>query len=145
MQHSPSLESVQAQLSVRRGREAIKWYQAAFGAAELYRYGGNEDNEEVVAQLAVGDAMFWVEDESPENGNYSPESLGGASERMLLVVDDPHAVFDAAVARGAKEVYPVGEEHGWLLGRVVDPFGHHWEIGRPLSAWPPATGENEVR
>ena len=37
-----------------------------------------------------------------------------------------------AIKAGAKEVFPVGDEHGWRIGRVVDPFGHHWEIGRPL-------------
>jgi PhnB protein len=32
----------------------------------------------------------------------------------------------------------VREAHGWLFGRIEDPFGHHWEIGKPLGAWPPA-------
>jgi PhnB protein len=57
---------------------------------------------------------------------------------MLLVVDDPEAVIEQSVAAGAREVYPAEQQHGWLLGRVVDPFGHHWEIGKPLSAWPPS-------
>jgi PhnB protein len=52
---------------------------------------------------------------------------------MLLTVPDPDAVFAKAVAAGAKEVCAVSEGHGWRVGRVVDPFGHHWEIGRPLS------------
>lgn len=43
-------------------------------------------------------------------------------------------------AFGAVEVYPVTEEHGWRLGRVEDPFGHHWEIGKPLISWPPGDG-----
>ena len=129
---------VQAQLSVRRGGEAVAFYKEAFGAAEIYRFGGDDANEEVVAQLAIGDALFWVEDESPEHHNFSPETLGGASERMLLVVDDPEAVMECAVAAGASEVHPVEAAHGWLLGRVVDPFGHHWEIGKPVSVWPPS-------
>jgi PhnB protein len=30
-------------------------------------------------------------------------------------------------------VHPVADqEYGWRVGRVVDPFGHHWEIGKPL-------------
>jgi PhnB protein len=52
---------------------------------------------------------------------------------MILTVPDPDAVFAAALKAGASEVYPVTEGHGWRIGRVVDPFGHHWEIGRPLS------------
>jgi PhnB protein len=128
---------VQPQLSVRRGRAAVEFYQSAFGAVEQYRVGGTDEDEAVVAQLSVGDAWFWVADESPPNANFSPESLGGGSVRMLLIAPDPVAMIARAVAAGAREVYPAAQEHGWLLGRIADPFGHHWEIGRPLGAWPP--------
>ena len=87
-----------------------------------------------MARLSVGGAEFWLSDESPEHGNFSPESLGGGSVRMISTVPDPDTVFAAAVAAGATEVFPVTEEYGWRLGRVVDPFGHHWEIGHPLVA-----------
>lgn len=126
------------QLSVRRGRAAVDFYIAAFGAVEQYRVGGTDDHEDVVSLLSVGEGTFWVADEAPEHGNHSPESLGGATTRMLLTVDDPEAVLARAVDLGAREVASVGEEHGWLLGRIEDPFGHHWEIGRPLVAWPPS-------
>ena len=129
--------SVSAQLSVRRGREAVRFYEAAFGAREIYRVGGTDEHEEVVAQLAVGDTSFWVADESPEHGNFSPETLGGSTTRLLLVVQDPRAVVERAVELGATLIRPVESEHGWLLGRIEDPFGHHWEIGKPLSEWPP--------
>ena len=132
--------AVVAQLSVRRGREAVEFYKAAFGAEEVYRVGGDAQNESVVSQLTVGDATFWVADESPEHGNFSPESVGGGTVRMLLMVDDPDAAVRRAVEAGATEVYPVGEEHGWRLGRIADPFGHHWEVGRPLDEWPPPGG-----
>jgi PhnB protein len=129
--------SVSPQLSVRRGRAAVRFYEAAFGAREVYRVGGTSDHEEVVAQLAVGDTSFWVADESPEHGNFSPETLGGSTTRLLLVVQDPRAVVERAVELGATQIRPVESEHGWLLGRIEDPFGHHWEIGTPLGEWPP--------
>src|SRR3954452_10332575 len=129
--------SVSAQLAVRRGRDAVEYYIAAFGAVEVYRVGGTVAHEAVVSQLAVGNATFWVADESPRHHNYSPESLGGSTTRMLLVVDDPEAVLARAVDLGATEIRPVVTEHRWLLGRIEDPFGHHWEIGRPLVDWPP--------
>jgi PhnB protein len=129
--------NVQAQLSVRNGRGAVDFYKAAFGAVEVYRFGGTDDLGEVVAQLAVGNSLFWVEDESPPHGNFSPETVGGPTARMLLIVDDPEAVLERAVAAGAVEINPVAEEHGWQLGRIDDPFGHRWEIGRPISEWPP--------
>jgi len=118
-------------LSVRNGTKAIEFYKAAFGAGELFRI----DNErgEVVARLTVGRAEFWVADESPQNQNFSPESLGGGSVRMLMISPDPDAAFERAVAAGAKVIWPVSNEHGWRVGRVVDPFGHHWEIAKPLS------------
>lgn len=125
------------QLSVRRGRAAIEFYKAAFGAVEDYRVGGTDEDGDVVAQLSVGNASFWVADESPPHGNFSPESLGGATVRMLLIVDDPESAVERAVSAGAAEIYPVSEQHGWRLGRIVDPFGHHWEIGKPLATWPP--------
>jgi PhnB protein len=126
------------ELSVRRGREAVEFYKAAFGAVEVYRVGGTDDNPDVVSQLSVGDASFWVSDESPPHKNFSPESLAGSTVRLLLVVDDPRAVVERAVSLGATEVVPVNEEHNWLLGRIEDPFGHHWEIGKPLVDWPPS-------
>jgi PhnB protein len=119
--------SVTATLSVRNWAQAIDFYKAAFGASELFRVPGGG-----VAQLAVNGAEFWVAEESPEHLNFSPESLGGCSVRMLLIVEDPAAVCARAVAAGAREVRPVEDEHGWRLGRIVDPFGHHWEIGRPM-------------
>jgi PhnB protein len=125
--------TVAPQLSVRRGREAVEFYKAAFGAVERHRVGGTDEHPEVVAELAVGDATFWVADESPEHANFSPETLGGGTVRLLLVVDDPDAAVERAKAAGTREVYPVAEEHGWRLGRVEDPYGHHWEIGKPLA------------
>jgi PhnB protein len=122
---------------VRRGRDAVEFYKAAFGAREIYRVGGTDEHEEVVAQLSLGNASFWVSDESPPNRHFSPETLGGSTVRLLLVVQDPRSVVERAVALGATEVAPVEEAHGWLLGRIEDPFGHHWEIGKPLVEWPP--------
>jgi PhnB protein len=124
------------QLSVRRGREAVAWYIEALGAHEDYRVGGDDEIEEVVAQLSIGGACFWVSDEAPDYGNLSPESLGGGTVRIALIVDDPVSVMARAVEAGAREVWPAAEEHDWLLGRIEDPYGHHWEIGKPLGPWP---------
>jgi PhnB protein len=118
-------------LSVRNGKRAIAFYKAAFGAAELYRV--ESESGEVVAQLSVEGAEFWLADESPEHFNFSPESLGGGSVRIVLIVEDPDAAFERAVAAGATMVWPVDNRYSWRIGRIADPFGHHWEIGKPLS------------
>jgi PhnB protein len=130
--------TVSPQLAVRRGREAVAFYEAAFGAVEIYRVGGTDEHESVVSQLTVGDSSFWVADESPPHQSFSPETLGGGTVKLLLVVDDPQAVIDRAVGLGATQVYAAEAQHGWLLGRIEDPFGHHWEIGKPLVDWPPS-------
>ena len=119
-------------LSVRNGARAIDFYKSAFGAAEIFRL--NAPDGTVVARLSVDGAEFWLSDESPEHSNFSPESLGGGTVRMILTVADPDALFQRALKAGASQVHPVSNEHGWRIGRVVDPFGHHWEIGRQLDA-----------
>jgi PhnB protein len=83
--------------------------------------------------LEVGGGEFWVADESPAHGNFSPETLNGGTVRMVMTVEDPDGAFDRAVAAGATVVSPMANQYGWRLGRVVDPFGHHWEIGKPLA------------
>ena len=118
-------------LSVRRGAKAVEFYKAAFGAVETFRI--DSESGEVVARLSVAGAEFWVADESPEHKNFSPESLGGGTVRMVMTVEDPDAAFNRAVAAGATVVWPVSNQYGWRLGRVADPFGHHWEIGKPLA------------
>lgn len=117
-------------LSVRRGATALDFYKRAFGATELFCI--DNDKGEVVARLSVDGAEFWIADESPPHANFSPETLGGGTVRMLLIVADPDAVFDQAISAGATRVSPVANQHGWRVGRVVDPFGHHWEICRPV-------------
>jgi PhnB protein len=126
-----SRPSVAPMLSVRRGAQAVEFYKTAFGATEIFKI--EAPDGAVVAQLAVGGCDFWVSDESPEHKNFSPETLGGATTRMVLTVEDPDSVFAKAVVAGAIEVSPVTDQpYQWRVGRVLDPFGHHWEIGKPL-------------
>ena len=114
-------------LSVDGATRAVAFYQAAFGAETVERL-EEPDGNVVVALLSIGGAEFWVQ-EDPDS---SPARLGGNSVRMILTVADPDAAFDRAVSAGATVVAGIYEGHGWRIGRVADPFGHHWEIGRRL-------------
>jgi PhnB protein len=117
-------------LTVRNGEQALRFYQQAFGAKVVYRL--EDPNAGIVARLSVAGAEFWISDGQLDGSRR--ELLGGGSVRMILTVADPDTLFAQALAAGASEIFPVGEEHNWRLGRLVDPFGLHWEIGHPLAA-----------
>src|SRR5580765_378009 len=105
--------SIQPWLSVRDGKKALAFYKQAFNAIETYRL--DTPDESVVARLSVNGAEFWLSDESPGSGNYSPESLNGGTVRMILIAEDPEIIFDKALKAGATEVFPISTEHGWKL------------------------------
>jgi PhnB protein len=130
------MTSIQPELWVANPRDALAFYEAAFGATVLHRVGEGDD---IVAQLGVGEAAFWVASASSTMKRLDPRSIDGATSRTLLVVEDPDSILRRAVDAGATETSPVGDEHGWRLGRIVDPFGHEWEIGVPLGPWPPSS------
>jgi PhnB protein len=121
-------------LSLRNAAKAIDFYERAFGAREVLR--STAPDGRIVAQLAIadaGDAIFGLVDEATQVGNTSPETLGGTSVRISLLVADPDAVAQRAVEAGAEVMFPIADQpYGMRQGRLVDPFGHHWLIGRPL-------------
>jgi len=124
--------SLAPMLSVRHGASAVEFYKKAFAATEEFRIESADGH--VVARMSIDGAEFWLADESPEHLNYSPETLNGSTVRMVLTVDNPDAVFDRVVAAGAKVISPVVDQpYGWRVGRVADPYGHHWEIGKEIS------------
>ncbi len=129
------MNSFQPQLWIERASEAVSFYERGFGAEVLHKVG---DGDDIVAHLAVGDAVFWVSQADSAAMRFSPDRVGGTTGRVLLVTATPEALVALAVEAGAVETSPVRDEHGWRLGRVVDPLGHHWEVGRPLGDWPPS-------
>jgi len=133
-----AMTTIQPELWVDAGVSAVSFYEDAFGARRLHMVG---DGEDVVAQLAIGEAVFWVATAGASTERLVPREVGGSTGRFLLVVDDPVAVQGRAVGAGATEKSPVDQEHGWLVGRVVDPYGHEWEVGKPLAEWPPTISE----
>jgi len=118
-------------LSVRNGAAAVEFYKKAFSAELLFCI--TDPDGGVVAELSIKGVHFIVADESPEYENFSPETLGGSTIRMGLVVPDPDSLTKQAIAAGAEEIYPVADQdYGYRLGRIKDPFDHHWEICRKL-------------
>jgi PhnB protein len=131
-------------LTVPDGHAAAAFYKAAFGVTEAYRL--EAPDGALVLRLALDGAEFWISGGPPGGGDSAaagdaagagglPVSAGAHATdciRLILTVADPDAVFINAMKAGAASVFPVGESHGWRLGRLIDPFGIHWEIGRPL-------------
>jgi len=123
--------SLTPMLTVLDASAAVDFYVRAFGATEGSRL--QTPTGQVVAQMFVDGLEFFVVDENPDAFNLSPETLGGTSVRMSLLVADPDEATAQAVAAGATEVFPVNDQpYGLRQGRVADPFGHHWLIGTPL-------------
>jgi len=134
---SPSKHSLAPWLEIPDGPRALAFYKSAFDAEETYRYDNPEGG--FVVRLNTNGAEFWVSYEGPKSKVDDPNAkhdatapLGGNNLRLILTVPDPNATFAKAIAAGATQVYAVGEGHGWRIGRLVDPFGLHWEIGKPL-------------
>jgi PhnB protein len=127
-----SAASLTPVLTVRGAAGAVAFYSRAFGAEEIHR--NSYPDGRVVVELAVGEARFRVADEAPEAANLSPQALGGTSVRLNLFVADPDEFVRRAVRHGATQVAPVADQsYGLRQGRIADPYGHHWLIGRPLA------------
>jgi PhnB protein len=123
--------SITPVLTVRGAAAAVAFYRRAFEAEEIYR--NTYPDGRIVAELAVEGARFRVADEAPEVANLGPQTLGGTTVRLNLLVADPDGLAARAVAAGATEAAPVADQpYGLRQGRLADPFGHHWLIGRPL-------------
>lgn len=122
------MTTFQPELWIEGAAAAVRFYETAFGAVTLHLVGAGDD---IVAQLAVGDACFWVAAANPDRGRFDPAAVGGRTSRTLLVTEDPDALWARAVNAGAKATSTVTDEHGWRVGRIIDPFGHEWEIGKP--------------
>ena len=121
---------IQPWLSINNAVAAVNFYKNAFDAVETYRL---ETPDGLVVKLSVNGAEFWISGGVSEDKNIEQKIVGGETVRMILITDDPDTLVAKALKAGAKEIFPIGEEYGWKLGRIEDPFGLHWEIGHQLS------------
>jgi len=118
-------------LTVKDARAVVEFYKKAFGAIEVSRQ--SAPTGQFIIEMSIEGERFYAVDENPPAFNVSPTTLGGTSVRISLIVDDPDAVADRAVAAGGKIVFPVADQpYGMRQGRIADPEGHHWLIGKLL-------------
>lgn len=123
--------SIQPWLSVGNSAKAGTFYSDAFGAIETYRMETPDGG--LVLKLSVDGAEFWVSGQSSDIEEVNANSLRQEVIKIILTVENPDVVFEQAIKAGGKEVFPVCEDFGWRLGRLSDPFGIDWEIGKPLT------------
>ncbi len=122
----PGYHTVTPYLVVRDAAKSIDFYNRAFGAKEIGRMDG-PDGKVAHAELQIGDSRIMLSEEMM--ANKSPQSLGGSAVAIFLYVDDVDAVFDQAVAAGAKsDMPPTDMFWGDRYGKLTDPFGHLWAL-----------------
>jgi PhnB protein len=128
--------TVTPRLYVKGAGDAIEFYKHAFGATELGRF-ADPSGKIIIAEIKIGDSMVSLSEESPEWRNYSPQSIGGATAIITLNVEDANAVWDQAIAAGAKEIFPLKDQfYGYRQGRLEDPFGQFWIISTRIEEKP---------
>lgn len=133
-------------LIIKGAAQAIDFYQRIFGARERLRIPG-PGGAVMHAEIEIGDSCIMLADEFPQMGALSPLTLRGTPVFVHLYVPDADAMFNQAVAAGAKSEQPMENKfYGDRSGTLLDPFGHRWtlathvedvspeEIGRRLAA-----------
>ena len=119
-------------LVVKGADKAIDFYKKAFGAEEISRMTGPDGRSVMHAELKIGDSIFFLGDESPDQGALSPQTIGGTPVSLHLYVTDVDTAFKRAVDAGAQVKMPVTDMFwGDRYGKIQDPFGHGWGIATP--------------
>jgi PhnB protein len=115
-------------LTVDGAAAAIDFYTKVLGATEKMRM-GSPGGSIGHAELELGDSLIMLADEDPNFGNVSPKTVGGTPVTIAVYVEDVDAVFERALAEGAKELRAVDNQfYGDRTGQFEDPFGHQWSV-----------------
>lgn len=119
--------AVQAYLVVPNAREAIAFYQKAFGAQEVVVMTAPDGKTVMHAEIKIHDSFVYLGEENPQWGQKSAKMLGGSPVSLHLHVTDVDAAFERAVKAGAKPIAPVTDMFwGDRYGKVEDPYRLHW-------------------
>lgn len=123
---------------VKGAAKALEFYQQAFGA-NVHICMDGPGGAIMHAEFRIGDSQVMLADEFPQMGAVSPTTLGGTPFGICLYVPDCDAMFDRAVAAGAKVERPLADQfYGDRSGTVLDPFGHKWTIATHIEDVSPA-------
>jgi len=124
----PGFGTVTAYLSVEGGLAAMEFYKKAFGAREVFLR-QTPNGRLIHGQLQIGDTMLFLSDVFPDSDTAAPSSIGTTTVTLHIYTDDVDALWDRAVAAGAKVSMPLENQYwGERYGKLVDPFGHQWTM-----------------
>ena len=126
------LHALTPYLACRDAERAIAWYIEVFDARLLSDPIIMDDGRVGHSELRVGDSVFFLADEYPEENHRSPLALGGSSVGFQLHVPDADATYERALQQGATSLRPLGEHYGARSGVIRDPFGHRWFVSTAL-------------
>jgi PhnB protein len=119
--------SVTPYLIVDGAAEAIRFYEKAFGATEVFRLPMGDRLGH--AEIKIGDSVVMLADEFEDMGALGPKSRGGPTSSLLIYTEDVDKAFAQAIDAGCTaEREPSDEFWGDRMGSLRDPFGHRWSI-----------------
>jgi PhnB protein len=116
--------------------EAVRFYQEAFSAVELYRSPSASGVGQHVHLRVYASLVFLSTEEPAERANRvdmshlaAPETLGGSTCVFQVRVDDVDTIYERSIGAGATPVLSPcdmfwGDRYAW----VRDPSGHVWAL-----------------
>ena len=123
---------------VRDANKAIEFYKDVFGATELMRMNYPDSPKIAHAELKIRNHVMMLGDENPQMGAVAPQTGTPPSNSVMVYVPDADAIFNKAVAKGAKGMMPPMDMFwGDRYAKFIDPFGHLWGIATHKRDVPP--------
>jgi PhnB protein len=136
--------SVTPGLTCKNATQAIELYKKAFGAVERSRM-ASPDGKIMHAELKIGDSMIFLADEYP-GMSAAPSAGAPPSQSIYLYVENVDSVYAQALAAGCQEGMPLADMFwGDRFGKVIDPFGHHWNLATHVEDVAPAEMERRSK
>ena len=135
--------SVTPYLTVDGAAEAIRFYEKAFGATEVFRMPMGD--RVAHAEIRIGNSHVMLSDEFPDMGYLGPKARGGATSSLMIYLEDVDAAFRRAIDAGATQERPPEDQFwGDRMGTLVDPFGQRGSLATHVEDVPPEEMERRM-
>lgn len=120
--------AIVAHIYVDGAAKAIKFYEKAFGATEIFRI-ADKGGRVVHGEIAICGSVIMIGDPTNTRIYGDPRELGACSAGLHIFTDDNAALLARATRAGCEEIQPIASMfYGARSGSVRDPFGHVWVL-----------------